>query len=265
LGCTGSTLERQFLQQNAVHSGLLQQQVDDAAAARQADRAPKEFSSVYPQAAIEIQMLCESMTKDTLPLIWRVLASVKKKEAVVAISQLLESRAREADSFLVAPVVTPELLERLFSFKAGTQDVEDITAGFSLFLLITRSPEATTQARDRAVMYGLLQGAHVAPSLDQLHNIVSGALHMARMLIALERSYHGYSTLLGVLLGRHHWVALHFHGFVTAFQILKMEVEEQFGTNIHAALPLFQRHTQLTMACYFNNRPSWEPRPPSPA
>jgi hypothetical protein len=253
LGRTGSTLERQFLQQNAVLGGLLQRQVDDATAARQADRAPKDFSSVYPQAAVEIQMLCEAVTEDALPPIWKVLANVKKKEAVVAVSQLLEGRAREADSSHVAPVVTPELLERIFSFQAGAQDVDDLTAGFSLFLLITGSPEATTQARDRAVVYGMLQGGHVAPSLDQLREIVSGAPQMARTLISLERSYQGYSTLLDVLLGRHHRVALHFHGFVTSFQVLKMEVEEQFGADIHAALPLFQRHTQLTMARYFND------------
>jgi hypothetical protein len=69
----------------------------------------------------------------------------------------------------------------------------------------------------------------------------------------LEHGYQGYSTLLDVLLGRHHRVALHFRGFVEAFQILKMEVEEQFRRNIHAALPLFQRHTQLIMAHYFND------------
>jgi hypothetical protein len=97
-------------------------------------------------------MLCEAMTEDALPPIWRVLANVKKKEAVVAVSQLLNSRAREADSFHVAPVVTPELLERIFTFKADTEDVDNITSGFSLFLLITGSPEATTQARDRAVV-----------------------------------------------------------------------------------------------------------------
>lgn len=253
LGRTGSTLERQFLQQNAVLSSLLQRQVDDATAARLADRAPKEFSSVYPQAATEIQMLCEAVTEDALPPIWRVLANVKKKEAVVAVSQLLNSRAREADSFHVAPTVTPELLESIWAFKAGTEDVDDITAGFSLFLLITGSPEATTQARDRAVVYSLLQGGHVAPSLDQLRETIAGAPQMARTLIALERSYQGYSTLLDVLLGRHHRVSLHFHEFVTSFQILKMEVEEQFGADIHAALPLFQRHTQLTMARYFND------------
>jgi hypothetical protein len=32
-----------------------------------------------------------------------------------------------------------------------------------------------------------------------------------------------------------------------------LEVEEQFGVEIHAALPLLQRHTQLTMAWYFND------------
>jgi hypothetical protein len=56
-------------------------------------------------------------------------------------------------------------------------------------------------------------------------------------------------------MGLHHdRAALHFRGFVdTTFQDLKMEIEEQFGPEIHAVLPLFQRHTQLTMARYFND------------
>jgi predicted RNA methylase len=40
---------------------------------------------------------------------------------------------------------------------------------------------------------------------------------------------------------------------VQQFQLLKMEVEEQFAGEIHAILPLFQRHTQLTVARYFND------------
>jgi hypothetical protein len=175
----GTTLENQFLQQNAVLGNLLQQQVDDANAARQADRAPKTFSSVYPQAAIELQLLCEAPTEEALPPIWTVLANVKKKEAVVAVSQLLEDRARHMDSFRVAPVVTPELLERIYSFKSGAPDVDDITAGFSLFLLSTGSPEANTKARERAVVYGMMYGGQVAPSLDQLREIVATAPNMA--------------------------------------------------------------------------------------
>jgi hypothetical protein len=253
LGHTGTTLERQFLQQNAVFGNLLQQQVENAQAARAADRAPKEFSDVYPQAAVEIQMLCEVAMEAYLPPIWMLLANLKKKEAVMAASQLIEARAPDGNSYKVAPVVTPELLERIYSFKAGSVDVDDITAGFSLFLLSTGSPEANTQARKRSVVYRMLHGGQVAPSLDQLREIVTTAPQMARTLIGLERNYQGYSTLLDVLLGVNHWVALYFPAFVDSFHSLKLGVEEQFGAEIHAALPLFQRHTQLTMARYYND------------
>jgi hypothetical protein len=253
LGHTGTTLERQFLQQNAVFGNLLQQQVENAQAARAADKAPKEFSAIYPQAAVEIQMLCEAATEANLPPIWKLLANLKKKEAVMAVSHLIEARARDLDSYKVAPVVTPELLERIYSFKAGSVDVDDITAGFSLFLLTTGSPEANTQARERSVVYGMLHGGQVAPSLDQLRELIATAPQMAHTLIGLERNYQGYSTLLDVLLGVNHRVALHFRAFVDSFQSLKLEVEEQFGAEIHAALPLFQRHTQLTMARYYND------------
>jgi hypothetical protein len=230
---------------------------------RTADRAPKEFSDVYPQAAVKIQMLCEAATKVNLPPIWKLLANLKKKKAVMAVSQLIEARARNVDSYKVAPVVTPELLERIYSFKAGSVDVDDITAGFSLFLLSTGSPEANTQARGRSVVHGMLHGGQVASSLDQLHEIVTTAPQMARTLIGLERNYQGYSTLLDVLLGIYHWVALYFRAFLDSFQSLKLAVEEQFGAEIHAALPLFQRHTQLTMPRYYNMSLLWAPTPGS--
>jgi hypothetical protein len=59
--------------------------------------------------------------------------------------------------------------------------------------------------------------------------------------------------LLNVLMGPNHRTSLHFHSFVKAFQHLKLEVEEQFGTKINTAHPLFQRHTQLMMARYLNH------------
>jgi hypothetical protein len=80
----------------------------------------------------------------------------------------------------------------------------------------------------------------VALTLDQLTAIMTGAPQMSRTLIALERNYQGYSTLIDVLLGMNHHTALHFQSFVLQFQLLTMEVEEQFMGDIHAVLPLFQ-------------------------
>jgi hypothetical protein len=170
----------------------LQQQVDDAMAAQQADRALKMFSSVYPQAAIELQLLCEAVTEEALPPIWAVLANVKKKEAMVAVSQLLEERAHHMDSFYMVPVVMPKkLLERIYSFKSGAPDMDNIMAGFSLFLLLTGSPEANTKACEHAIVYGmgLMYDGNVAPPLNQLWKIVATAPNMAHMLISLKQNY----------------------------------------------------------------------------
>jgi hypothetical protein len=95
----GMMLKWQFLQQNTVLGNLLQLQVDDATATRQADKTPKEFSHMYWQVAVKIQMLCQTATKANLPPIWKVLANVKKKEVVVAVSQLVKEQALQADSF----------------------------------------------------------------------------------------------------------------------------------------------------------------------
>jgi hypothetical protein len=56
-----------------------------------------------------------------------------------------------------------------------------------------------------------------------------------------------------MLLGMNHGVSLHFCEFTEAFRIFKIEEEEQFGTKIYYILPLFQGHTQLTMARNFND------------
>jgi hypothetical protein len=121
------------------------------------------------------------------------------------------------------------MIENIYAFKAGAQDGNDLIAGFSPFLFITGSLAATTLARMRTVTYSHLHGGHVAPSLDQIREIVTGAPQMAHTLVALEQCYQGYSTFLDVLIGQDHWSALHFREFVETFQGLKQELEDEFG------------------------------------
>jgi hypothetical protein len=252
-------LERQFLQLNATLGHILLRQGDEIATARHADRTDKELAQVYPQAAVGMQMLCEAPTSADLPPLLKILANLKKKDAAMAIQHAFDQRARMPDSTHVSPVVTPEMIENIYAFlTAGTHDVDALPSGFSLFLFLTGSPEPTaTQARARTVTYSLLlHGGLVAPSLDQIREIVSGAPQMAHTLTALERCYQGYSsTFLDVMMGLHHRLSLHFraslhfHEFVEAFQGLKQEIEEELGSEeLHAVLPMvFQRHTQLAI------------------
>jgi hypothetical protein len=237
LGHTGTTLERQFLHQSATLGHIIERQGDEAAAFRQAERTDKEFAQVYPHAAIGYQMLlCEAQTAAALPPLLKVLANTKKKDAAMVIQHALSTR--------VSPVVIPEMIENIYAFKAGAQDVDDLITGFTPFPFTTGSLEATTLARTRMVTtYSHLHGGHVAPSLDQIREIVTGAPQMAHTLIALERCYQGYSTFLDVLIGQDHWTALHFWEFLETFQGLKQELEDEFGSALHTVLPLFQRQT----------------------
>jgi hypothetical protein len=91
-------------------------------------------------------MLCEAPTPaDLPPLVLKIfLANTKKKDAAMVIQHALDARALMPDSNHVSPVVTPEIIENIYVFKAGTHDVDDLTSGFSPFLFVTGSLEATT-------------------------------------------------------------------------------------------------------------------------
>jgi hypothetical protein len=96
---------------------------------------------------------------------FQILANLKKKkDAAMAIQHALDDRAwMPGDSTRVSPVVTPELIEHIYAFKAGTHDVDDLPSGFSLFLFVTGSPEATTQARARLSSIASFTGGLLLP------------------------------------------------------------------------------------------------------
>jgi hypothetical protein len=179
-----------------------------------------------------------------LPPLLKVLANTKKKDAATVIQHALDARARMPDSTRVSPVVTPKIVEAVYRFTPGSRDVDNLMAGFNPFLFLTGSVEATTLARQRTVTYSHLHGGLVAPTLDQIRELVTSAPNMANSLTALERCYQGCCTFLDVLIGQDHRSALHFRDFVQAFQGLKQELEDEFGAALPTVLPLFQRATR---------------------
>lgn len=135
--------------------------------------ADKELTQVYPQASVEIQMLCEAaMYADLLP-IYKILAMGGRLHPCCPLGYPRAARMR------------------LRLEGRSPADVNDLTAGFSLLLFIAGSTEATTQAPDQTVVYSLLHGGHVAPSLlgstpgDRLRGPADGSHpHCLRTLLS---------------------------------------------------------------------------------
>jgi hypothetical protein len=198
-------------------------------------------------------MICGAQTAAALPPLLKVLANTKKKDAAMVIQQALDARARMLDSTRVSPVVTPEIVECAYQFTPGARDPDDLMTGFNPFLFHNGSAKSATLARARTITYSHLHGGNVAPTLDQIRELVTSAPNMAQSLTALERCYQGCSTFLDVMLGQDQRMALEFRAFVDAFQGLKQELEDEFGAALPTVLPLFQRHTQLALIRHFND------------
>jgi hypothetical protein len=189
-----------------------------------------------------------------LPPLLKVLANTKKKDAAMVIQHALDARARMPDSTRVSPVVTPEIVEASYRFTPGSPDVDVIMSGFNPFLFLTGSSEAASNARQRTLTYNHLHGNLVAPTLNQIRELVRTAPNMAHSLAALEGCYQGCSTFLDVFLWQDQRAALEFRDFVEKFlQGLKQELEDDLGAALPDVLPLFQRHTQVAMIRYFND------------
>ena len=171
----------------------------------------------------------------------------------MVIQAALDARAQMPDSTRVSPVVTPEIVEIAYRFTPGSPDVDDIVSGFTPFVFSIGSAEALTEARQRTIVYNHLQSGQVAPTLNQIRELVRTAPNMAHSLTALERCYQGYSTFLDVFLGQDQRAALDLRAFVDQFQGLKQELVDQFGSALPEVLPLFQRHTQVASIRYFND------------
>jgi hypothetical protein len=253
LGRTTTTLDNQFLQQNATLATILQQQTSDAAHARVSAQAPKTFREKYPEAAGRVMMIAEAQTDADLAPLWGRLANTSKAERSGLLSHALRARANERDSFKEAPVVTPELTEAVWSFQYGADDVDDIVAGLSIFLLSTGSPDQETSARQRTQIFTLMQAGTASTSLDVYQTLVDGAPKMSKTLLEIESAYKGFSTLLDVLWTPEHRLSVHFREFVWNFLAVRKDIEGSFrdASAMQGILPLFTRHTQMCMARYF--------------
>jgi hypothetical protein len=187
-----------------------------------------------------------------MPVFWTRLANCHKKEATFVLTEALSNRADSLESCGTAPIVTPNLVEMIYSLRFGSLDIDDLTSGLSPFCIITAGQQdLAADARKRSNVYSMVQAGHAAPTLSQLSELVPFGAHMSETLLAQENQYRAYSVLLDVLLGPDHRVAAEVRRMVLRYRNLQDQVQSAFP-DPKLVLPLLLRHTQLTMMQYFN-------------
>jgi tRNA threonylcarbamoyladenosine modification (KEOPS) complex Pcc1 subunit len=224
----------------------------EAAAARVASKKATTLSEKFPEASGGLRLLCEVTCDEALPPFWTTYATLGKKEGFFALGQALDARAEHAGSMGHAPMVTPQLYERISNFAFGSRNVDDLTAGLSPFLMTSGLGADAQSQRQNATVYQMMYAGAAAPAIEQVLPLLSSAPAMPASMLAMQISLKNYSVLLDVVLGVNHRVSADFRRFVHSWDRVTLEVEASFGDQIRAWIPRFLRYIQLCMVQYFN-------------
>ena len=236
----------------------------EAAAARAAAKLPKTLSEKFPEASGGLRLLCEVPTDADLPPFWLTFATLGKKEGFFALGQALDARAEHSGSMGHAPMVTPALYERISNFTFGSRNVDDLTAGLSLFLMTSGLGADASAQRQQSTVYQMMYAGTAAPAVEQVLPLINSTPNMPTSMLGLQIALKNYSVLLDVLLGAQHRMSHDFRRFVHSWDRITLEVEASFGDQIRSWIPRFMRYLQLSMVQYFNLAGSVGPDAPLP-
>ena len=147
-------------------------------------------------------------------------------------------------------------------------DVDNLTAAINVFHIIPSNDSRAGGVRERQNVYSMVFAGNVAPTIEQLHQLVDTAPQMARDLVSLLTIFRAYSIVLDVVFGPHQVLSVAFRNFVQRWELeAQATVHMVFTPNeLPALMPLFQRRVQLENQYWMNRVPFMPPGtfPPLP-
>jgi lysophospholipase L1-like esterase len=182
------------------------------------------------------------------------MATSKRQEQVV-VEHALAARGDEVG--WAPPVASPEVVQMIFRMKYTSMDMDNLTSGFSLSLMVGTNDPQTGGICERQAVFTMVTGGAIAPDMEQLGRLVDNAPKMANNLVALLTILRAYSILLDIVLGPNHVFAVAYRNFVQCWdQQAQQSINGHFNTTeIPALMPLIQRRLQLKNQYWLNQVP----------
>lgn len=229
-------------------------QRQDQAARAAAAAAPVTYGEEFPQLATLLCRVCEVATPAQLPPLWNVVANSKKTERVAAVQSWMDDRAVQDGASGVSPIITPELYQILATGKLSSDDLDDLTLGLSPFNVAKTYGSAATDSRARAHTYTMLYSGLGAPQLQDIVAVTKSTPNIPTTTLGYMTQSKGYATLLDGVLGTEHRVAQSFRDvFLKNLATSVLSIDDEFGHNVSAIIPLLLRYVQLEMAIWMQD------------
>jgi hypothetical protein len=257
-------VQQQLIAQQQMLTTLVANQ--QAAAATMNLPKRKTVAEAFPTFLPMLLKYCGAADESTLPPIYNLMANCKKPEQVSLVQFNLSTRADYVG--WAPPIASPELVQAIFGMLFTSPDVDNLTAAINVFHIIPSNDSRAGGVRERQNVYSMVFAGNVAPTIEQLHQLVDTAPQMARDLVSLLTIFHAYSIVLDVVFGPHQVLSVAFRNFVQRWELeAQATVHMVFTPNeLPALMPLFQRRVQLENQYWMNRVPFMPPGtfPPLP-
>ena len=248
-------VENQFAATAATVRQELELARANAEAARAEAKAPKTITDAYPTIAPLLRRLCGVDSDAELPVFWIEYATTggKKHQALACLQQLVSNRANDPSSARCHIVVSVALAERIFQFRLGAPDPDEITEGASIFLVVPQHYYLAAGTRLECNTYGMLTSGSGAASMSDIRELSDPKIQAPRDALELSCFVGGYSCLIDVLLGENHGAAARLRNHASFWQQNAPALASMVGQDqLKGFLMRIMRTIQLVSIDYIN-------------
>jgi hypothetical protein len=214
---------------------------------------PKTVSEKFPFTSQGLWVFCGTATNVGLSEFCPQFATGTKHKGPQLLQQLLCNWANEQASTKVYPIITPALSEPLSKFSYVVHNLDDLTEGLSIFLVVVRAGQQAKDAEQLMMCFSMMYSGHMAPDEQSLIWLTVATPNMPKTPLKLLKMYQAYGTLLDVVYGTNHPKSISFHTvFLPSFESKIEQLEENITDDVECQTVLqgCMQHTQLASAAY---------------
>ena len=222
----------------------------------------KTPTDYFGDALLTLHRFTHTATEAALPPVYTTIANTTKKNLRTVLSEKLRSTAHEMGQEYYAPLLTPDLSNRIATLQFVHPNKDDLASGIQPFV----TPPLTNQEISEATRHLDAYDTIIAGTAAQLSNLQRlqqvHKVKLPRSILQVGHQLKSFGILLRVLLGEYHNLVTAYAEFVNQFDAIQTHLEPHATTYEYPSQLV--RWVQLRISNWFNRQSLTPARVPAP-
>ena len=235
---------------------------NEEALRRTADKT-KTPTDYFGDALLTLHRFTHTATEAALPPVYTTIANTTKKNLRTVLSEKLRSTAHEMGQEFYAPLLTPELANRIATLQFVHPNKDDLSGGIQPFVTPPLTSQEISEASRHIDAYDTIIAGTAAQLSDLQRLQQAHKVRLPRSILQVGHQFKSFGILLRVLLGEYHTLVTVYSEFVGQYDAMQTHLEPHATTYEYPAQIV--RWVQLRISNWFNRQSLTPARVPPPS